>query len=63
MVEDATLFQHADVEIALVAESDGVSAGHGHPFRARALRIEACVRVKPGPAKRQCSRLEVVRIR
>ena len=64
MVGGTTLFQQADVEIALVADRHGVSAGHGHRRSgARALQsaVGRLVRaLEPGPAKRQCSRLEVV---
>jgi hypothetical protein len=64
MVERSTLFEHVDVEIALVAEPDGVPAGHGHR-RSGARALEGGIRgfvhpLKPCPAKRQCSRLEVV---
>ena len=63
MVEVSTLFQHADVQIALVSELDRVPAGHGHRrSAARALQggIGRFVRaLEPCPAKRQCSRLEV----
>jgi hypothetical protein len=64
MVEDPTLFEHAGVEVSLVAETQGVSAGHARRRSdARALqgRIRGLVRaLEPGPAQRQCGRLQVV---
>jgi hypothetical protein len=64
MVEDSTLFQHAGVQIALVAEMHGVSAGHGHR-RAGARALQSGIgrfvcALNPRPAERQCTRLEVV---
>jgi hypothetical protein len=62
MVEHSTIFKHADVEVALVAEAHGVAAGQARRRSdAWALQGGICGLVralKPSPTQRQRSRVK-----